>query len=457
MNQQIPNRESETTEFKTSFTDEVITTLVAFSNTKGGSVYVGVSDKGEVKGIQTGPETIQAWINEIKNKTNPALIPDVELRLIHDKTIAIFHIDEYPIKPVSSKGRYYKRVLNSNHLMNIDELANEHLKTINSSWDYYPDPNHGMESISIEKVKRYIRSVELQKQSKVDLDPQQFLEKMEIVRKGLLTFGGYLMFANDYCSISDVQVGRFKSSSIIIDSISLSSDLFGEVEDIMAFIKKHLMVEIIITGEPMHTERFDYPLDAIREIVQNMVLHRDYRDSSASIIKIFDDRMEFFNPGTLYGGITIENLISGNYSSKTRNKLIAKVFKESGLIEQYGSGIMRVRRICREYGLHEPLFQEMQQGFKVTLYKETTTASDYEKVGEKVGERVGEKVGEKLTQNQQQILSLIAENNYITTSELAQKIQISNRKIEENIAKLKQKGMLRRIGPARGGHWQLPE
>jgi ATP-dependent DNA helicase RecG len=457
MNHQIPSKESDSVEFKTSFTDEVIVSLVAFSNTKGGSVYVGVNDKGEVKGVQTGPETVQGWINEIKNKTNPALIPDVELIQLNDKTVALIHIDEYPIKPVSIKGRYYKRVVNSNHLMNIDELANEHLKTINSSWDYYPDPNHGMEAISIEKVNRFIHSVEKQKQSKVDLDPLQFLEKMEIIRNDQLTFGGYLMFAKDYCSISDVQVGRFKSPTLIIDSISLSGDLFGEIEEIMAFIRKHLMVEIIITGEPMHTERFDYPLDAIREVVQNMILHRDYRDSSASIIKIFDDRMEFFNPGALYGGITIENLLTGNYSSKTRNKLLAKAFKESGLIEQYGSGIMRIRRICRSYGLKEPLFQEMQQGFKVTLYKEVTKSSNYAKVGAGVGDRVGEKVGENLTPNQKQILDLLVENNRISATELSEKIGISKRKIEENLSKLKQKGLLHRRGPAKGGYWEIPQ
>lgn len=455
MDHQLPTKESNSVEFKTSFSDEVIVSLVAFSNTKGGSVYVGVNDKGEAKGIQTGPETIQGWINEIKNKTNPALIPDVELIEWHNKKVAVISIDEYPIKPVSIKGRYYKRVINSNHLMNIDELANEHLKTINSSWDHYPDPIHGMDTISLEKVKRFIHSVEQQKQSKLDLEPIRFLEKMGVVRSGQLTFGGYLMFAKDYCSISDVQVGRFKSPTFIIDSISLSGDLFGEIDEIMAFIRKNLMVEIIITGEPKHTERFDYPLDAIREVVQNMILHRDYRDSSTSIIKIFDDRIEFFNPGALYGGITIEKLLTGNYSSKTRNKLLAKAFKESGLIEQYGSGIMRIRRICKEYGLNDPLFQEMQEGFKVTLFKEVSKPTKDYKVGDKVGERVGDKVGENLTPNQKKILVLLSQNSYMSGTELATKVNISKRKIEANLANLKLRGFIKRIGPAKGGHWEI--
>lgn len=77
-----------------------------------------------------------------------------------------------------------------------------------------------------------------------------FLAKLEIIRKKQITFGGYLLFVNDYCLISDVQVGRFKSPSTIIDSISVNTDLFSEVDEILFFIRKHLMAEYIITGEP---------------------------------------------------------------------------------------------------------------------------------------------------------------------------------------------------------------
>ena len=102
------------------------------------------------------------------------------------------------------------------------------------------------------------------------------------------------------------------------------------------------MVEFIITGEPQRTEKYDYPLDAIREIITNMIVHRDYRDSGNSVVKIFDDRMEFFNPGKLYDDITIEKLVSGDYSSRSRNRALAKIFKEAGIIERYGSGIKRI-------------------------------------------------------------------------------------------------------------------
>jgi len=445
LNHILPKAESETVEFKTSFNDEVIVSLVAFSNTKGGIVYIGFEDSRIVKGVQLGKETTIQWVNEVKNKTVPAIIPDIQLLEIEGKQVVSMHAMEYPVKPVSFRNKYFKRIANSNHLMSTDEIANEHLKTINSSWDFYPDPNHNKDDISIEKVRLFINTIEQNTQCKVELSELNFLAKLEIVRNARLTFGGYLLFAKDYCTISDLQIGRFKSPTTIIDSISLNTDLFTEVNEIIAFIKKHLMVEYIITGDPQRAERYNYPLEAIREIVINMIVHRDYRDRSASIIKIFDDRIDFFNPGKLYGNLTIKDLLSDNYTSQTRNKLIAKAFKEAGLIERYGSGIKRILTICKAYGVKAPMFEEAAQGFKVTLFKVT----------DKVTDSVTDKVTDKLTTNQTQIIRLILTNRNITTMELSAKIQISQRKIKANLSKLKSLGLVKRIGPSKGGYWEV--
>ena len=105
---------------------------------------------------------------------------------------------EYPIKPVSKSGRYYKRIANANHIMSIEEIANEHLKTFNTSWDFYPDPNHSIKDISLKKVARFIKNIEQRSQNNIEISGMDFLEKIEIIRNGQLTFGGYLLFVNDY-------------------------------------------------------------------------------------------------------------------------------------------------------------------------------------------------------------------------------------------------------------------
>ena len=118
----LPTSESGKVEFKTSFNEDVIESLVAFSNAKGGTVFIGVADGGKVKGIQIGKETLQNWINEVKNKTSPQIIPEVEVLTIESKIVVAISAMEYPIKPVSKSGRFYKRIANANHLMSIDEI-----------------------------------------------------------------------------------------------------------------------------------------------------------------------------------------------------------------------------------------------------------------------------------------------------------------------------------------------
>ena len=459
-----------TAEFKSTFCDEVIISLSAFSNAKGGVVYVGVSDKKEIAGITLGKETVANWINEVKNKTAPAVIPNVDVLGVADKKVVALSVVEYPVKPISFKGRYYKRVENSNHIMSLDEIANIHLQTLNTSWDFYIDAAHSLDDLSVAKIANFVKEIEKRSGNNTALPDIEFLSKMEILRNQQVTFGAYLLFAKEYCSISDVQAGRFKSPTTIIDSLSLNTDLFSEVAAIMDFIKKHLMVEYIITGDAQRTERFDYPLNAIREVVVNMVVHRDYRSSNASIIKIFDDRIEFYNPGGLYGGLTLDDLLSGRYVSKSRNKLISKAFKEVGLIERYGTGIVRIRQICEDYGVKTPDFKLQDDGFMVILYKEKTVEKTMEKTMEKndiesdienftndVPENVPEDVPKNVPENERQkrILEWILIDKKVSIDKLALEYKVNRETIKRDIAKLRELKLVERIGAARGGYWQV--
>ncbi len=193
------------------------------------------------------------------------------------------------------------------------------------------------------------------------------------------------------------------------------------------------MVEFIISGNAARQERYDYSLNAIREIVINMLIHRDYRDSSSSLIKIFDDSITFYNPGKLFGGITINDLLIDNFTSKPRNKLIAKSFREIGKIERYGSGISRIIKQCREYGNIEPKFEEIADGFKVTLFKKKT---DQKTIEEK-------------------ILSVMKDKPEVAIKEIATKINKGVTVTKERIKKLKQLNAIERIGADRRGYWKV--
>jgi ATP-dependent DNA helicase RecG len=132
--------ESQYIEFKSGFNEDIIETLVAFANTKGGKVLVGVNNDGEpVKNFTIGHESIQNWVNEIKTKTQPSIVPDAEVIEYKGCEIVEFAVQEFPIKPVTCRGEYFKRVKNSDYLLSVSEVVNLHLQTIHSSWDAYSD------------------------------------------------------------------------------------------------------------------------------------------------------------------------------------------------------------------------------------------------------------------------------------------------------------------------------
>ena len=158
--------------------------------------------------------------------------------------------------------------------------------------------------------------------------------------------------------------------------------------------------------------------------------------SNDFVIKVFDDHIEFFNPGNLPDGLTVEKLIRGDYSPSIRNKQIATVFKEAGIIEKYGSGIKRVFEAFSEYDLPQPVFEEIQKGFKVTVFKTT------------------QKTTQK-TRTRDQILTLLSKNPNMTREDLARSLAKSPNTIKGHIAKLKAAGRLKRIGSDRNGYWEV--
>jgi ATP-dependent DNA helicase RecG len=310
----IQSGENESLEFKSNFNNELIETLVAFANTSGGKIIAGINPKGEFTGISLNPESIQNWVNEIKNKTSPSLIPDVDTVRIDNKTIVVFSIQEYPVKPVSIRGKYLKRVTNSNHLLDISEVVNLHLQSFNTSWDFHMNSRFKINDISLDKVQAAIDQVN-QTGARINDDPLTFLIKNDLIRDGQLTNAAYLLFTERNTVLTTIELGKFQTDTVIKDSSRTKSDILAQIDQVIDFVKKHINKEIIITGQPRNTEKWQYPLEAIREIVINMIIHRDYRSASDSIVKIFDDRIEFYNPGKLPDSITVEDLLSNSYKS----------------------------------------------------------------------------------------------------------------------------------------------
>lgn len=282
----------------------------------------------------------------------------------------------------------------------------------------------------------------------LDGDTTESLKKLKLINEGKIINATLLLFSKDEL-IYNIHLGRFKTSSLIIDDKMLRLPLFEAVEETMKYIISHIKFAFEITGETtQRTEIPEYPLDALRELVLNAIIHRDYLSPADLQIKIFDNHISFFNPGKLHPNLSINDLKTNYYPAYARNKLIAEAFYLTGDIEKYGSGFLRIRKAIALYPTMKVDYTEIGGGFMANI------AYEKQKTSSKVHQE-SQKVTDKVTDNQNSILTLIKQSPYISTQQLATEIGISQRKIKENIAKLKQLNRLRRIGAAKGGYWQI--
>ena len=207
-------------------------------------------------------------------------------------------------------------------------------------------------------------------------------------------------------------------------------------------------------------------------MIINAHCHRNLLDESCIQVAIYDDRLEVTSPGGLYNGLTYEEVMKGH--SKIRNKLIANIFSQMGLVEAWESGIRRIIDAAREYGLPVPAVEVYDDMFRVNLYRnvqENGKGSNFginggESFGDNFGVNGGDDFGDKdyfskntqrLTDTQKKILACIAEDKYISAKKIAEQIGMSGRTVENNIKKMKAAETLVRHGSSKYGYWEIAE
>jgi ATP-dependent DNA helicase RecG len=217
--------ESQTLEFKTSFERETIETLVAFANARGGVVIVGVADDGAVKGVALGKETLNNWLGQIKSATSPSIIPDIAASEIGGKTVVLLSVDEYPVKPVHTKGKYFKRVAASNHQLALSEITDLDMQSLQLSWDAYEAPRQSLDALSWIKIEKFIEQVNLGGRFSLDSSPLLAREKLKYIANSRPTWAALLLFAEEPLR-HHIHIGRFKTSAMIIDDRQITDTLF---------------------------------------------------------------------------------------------------------------------------------------------------------------------------------------------------------------------------------------
>jgi len=212
-----------------------------------------------------------------------------------------------------------------------------------------------------------------------------------------------------------------------------------EIEEAMDFIHKNINVRFFMTGEPAREQIWEYPLEALREALINAVCHRDYTIPSNTEVRIYDDKLIVWSPGGLPSGITLADLYKP-HSSILRNRGIAGILYDIGWIEQWGSGIDKMRTACRKAGIPEPQFEE-DQGFRVIFMKNIYT----------------EEYLRNFDLNERQIRAVryVKERGKITNREYRKMTGLSDEGARVDLNELVGKGLFQLKGGGRGAHYVL--
>ena len=449
--------ENHNIEFKKSWHDEFLKTVAAFANTDGGIIYIGYNDKGEVIGLEKSEikKLLEDLPNKIRNKLGITLFVREEIQ----SGKSLLNIEISPSSfPISYDGKFYVRTGSTTQELSGIELSSFLLEKTGNSWDELPaDANidqleEVLDKESIEKFK----AIASHRLPLIDQDTtKNILQKLNLITKdGHLTRACILLFGRNpqkYFISAYSKVGRFKNNTIILDTVEVKGNLFQQLDGILEAIKKNINVmfdtsvrELSLEGVA-RGERWDYPLDALREAVINALVHRDYLDTSSSIeVRIYDDQIILSNPGKLMPPLTIEQL-KQKHSGRQRNPLIAAVFYYANLIESWGSGTLKMIDLCKEQNLPEPEFVERKEGlgeFTVVFHKDIFNEEELRKRG--------------LNERQIKAVIYVKGNGKITIREYKELYPLlSDKTLSRDLAELVKKGVLKEIGNKKGRKYEL--
>lgn len=436
--------ESETCEFRSSFGDEALRTLCAFANTRGGTLWVGVSDDGKVTGVVLGKETLRDWANQIRqtlgvNATLDALEVD-------GKTVVRIAVAESNAKPVRFKGRSWKRAGSTDQHASDEDETRWVLERVGQTWDAMPEPRARWDDLSPEQMARFRRLCNQQGRRPIPdhEDDATVLRKLGLITPdGQITRAAVLLFAREpqrFYLNAFVKIGRFRSPTHIVDDREIQGTLFEQVEEVMQYFRDRMTTRYEIRGEPARQVIWEYPLDALREAVLNAVCHRDYLDSAHIQIRWYDDRIVFYNPGALLPPITVERLFQ-EHISKPRNRLIAEAFYYIGWIERWGTGIQRMRAACHENGQPDPVIKE--EGGLWVIFQKDWLSEDYL-------QRLG------LNPRQIQAILWLKTHEHLTNTQYQRLFRVSKRTASLDLSRLQEQGLVEQVGTrGKGTYYRL--
>jgi len=448
----IQEGEGLTVEFKEHFSSRIGEDMTAFANTKGGVIILGVRDDKTICGEELTND-MKARINSVaRNCTSP-----IQPKIRQVKNLVVIDVPQGDEKPYGCSAGYFRRLDGTTQKMSNHELRIMFREHEIISFEEMVHREVAWPDISRDKIKIFLKEADIGIKKIVAHD---ILTSLNVAHNDKITNAGVLFFAENprkFILQAQMTLIAFKGKDRIhiFDRQDIKDDLLTQFNGALFFLKKHLNLRSEIK-DVNRKDIYEIPIEALREAVANAIIHRDYGMRGTSLmVEVYDDRVEIVNPGGLPAGLERKDF--GKISVR-RNERIADLFFRMDKVELAGTGLRRMREAMSAAELPPPRIRQttfFNISFKRPTFDSKLAFVAKQEPAEKVTDRVTEKVTDRVTENQSLILKGMKENKQITSKTLAESVGISERKIKGNIKLLKNKGLLKRIGPDRGGHWEV--
>jgi ATP-dependent DNA helicase RecG len=373
--------EQQNTEYKQSWHDDYLKWIVGFANSQGGTIYIGKDDNGNVVNVPDYKKLLE----DLPNKIRDILGIMVEVNHHEEDGKHFLEIVTPPYAvPISLRGVYYTRSGSTKQELKGNALTEFLLKKTGKTWDDIIEPSVSINDIDDSSLNDYLKAAEKSGRLPMDtLSVPQWLEKLRLSEDGKLKRAAIVLFGKDpgrFFPNMLVKIGRFGTAD---DDLRFQEtcegnliQLLNEVPDIL---NKKFFVKPVDFEGLQRIEKGEYPVAALREMLLNALVHRDYMGSTIQI-RMYDNRFSIWNEGFLPQGLTLEAL-KRQHPSRPRNPLIADVCFKGGYIDAWGRGTLKIINSCREAGLPEPEMKEEDGGMLVVLFKDKFNEAQFQKLG----------------------------------------------------------------------------
>ncbi len=416
--------EHQNIEYKQSWRDEYLKWICGFANANGGTIFIGKDDNGKVVGLDEAKRLLE----EIPNKVRDVLgiMVDVNLHETKQGDYLEIVVEPYP-NAISYKGQYHYRSGSTKQELKGNSLNEFLLKKSGKTWDDVIEPRATFDDIDENTFNGFLRmSNEKGRMPETNgLTIEQAFDKLLLTENGQLKRAAIILFGKNptrFYPNTFVKVGYFKGNDILFHDVVEGNliTLLREVSNLLNF--KYFTNKIHFEGL-YRIETGEYPAPAIREMLLNALIHRNYMGAMTQI-RMYDDSINIWNDGSLPSGISSDSL-KRPHRSIPRNPLIADVCFKGGLIDSWGSGTIRIIETCKQANLPEPELIEEFGGFSVTLFKNNLTPEQLAKLG--------------LNDRQLKAVEYVKEKGKITNAELQELFGVSKATATRDLTELVEK------------------